>query len=238
MKEQIYCAKCAVALGHHENANHVFEYPASPTPQEGKKCDNHTTKIGDSQCIDCGMYAFPEEPQEKTDDYGHLIGEDRKLVFDPKCRNCDAPKSSSDWKEKEREAWKKALPLTKGITTIDTVADWWISRIETLIQQEIARVDNSGRKLWQIGRKFGNDEATTRLIALAEGIKTIPDTPCPRCGKKLNFGASQQGGEIWGCYDKKCPAVQEHNYFHSFVTKEMKTHNKALSDFITKAQHE
>lgn len=158
---------------------HVCE--GAPIQQEGKKCEacHKLSIVSENPMFKCQEHASPEEAQEKTDNNGHLIGEDGKLIFDPKCRNCDSPKPSSDWKEKEREAWGKTVCFPhdgKGFHRSSNdefygrqIADYWLSRIEKLM--EAARKDNNAVFNFQSGYEKGCEQERARLIALAEDMK-------------------------------------------------------------------
>lgn len=119
-------------------------------------------KIYDYDCKDCAQLPFscskhmvktaPEEAQEYVPDMDHTSKDVTR---------------SSDWKEKEREAFKKNFAMNcmgnfvlrtgdqRGADTKENeIADYWLSRIEAARaeeREEQNRIHNSGRKLYQIG---------------------------------------------------------------------------------------
>lgn len=145
-------------------------------------------------CKDCGLpdmhnvdHACDEkgkaklaEPQEKAI---KTVGR-----LDDSCKDgCVHSPVSSDWKKTETDAWIEMVPKGKIWEALYlNILEYWLSRIQTLIQEEVARVDNSGKRLYQIGydaalvhikdacalaEMDGEKKERERLIALAEGMK-------------------------------------------------------------------
>ena len=65
-------------------------------------------------------------------------------------------------------------------------------------------------------------------------FKTYPDKPCPECGGKLKFGASDRFGMKYGCYNKECQRVKDYNYFFVYVTPEMEERNRTVDAILNK----
>lgn len=91
-------------------------------------------------------------------------------------------KPSSDWKEKEREAFMKFAPTESKeiLCRADFVraADYWLSRIQPLLDSAREEGYQNGfndaktfeSEAWRKGGLKGRQEERARLIALAEGM--------------------------------------------------------------------
>lgn len=213
-----YCSACMCGALIHasQGITCANKKPCKTHPE--KICDHaEHVRCNDESCDGIGFYH----------EYHCAKCGDGISWFDKSSKEGKAELASFDWKEREKELFLKNWNLDHyGESNYVTkkVADYWLSRIEILIQQELARVDNSGRKLYQAGERAERDRwlnqkanehdekirhaERAKVIALAEGMK-----------KDLSLADNFSGN----------PAVWE---------SEIKKHNQALSDFITQAKSE